>query len=332
MADGARARRPAWFERRLNSRKVAPVTEDRTTLATLSEQLADAVATAGAALVAVHARPRLPSTGVHWKDGVIVTTEGTVRREDDINVTLPNGKRIPAALAGRDRGTDLAVLKIPAGSLSVAQLGDPSKLRPGHLVLALARLDEGGPRAAFGAVSATGGKWRCWKGGEIDSWLLSDLEIYPGFGGGPLVDATGRIYGVNSGGLSRALATTIPVATVNRVMTQLLERGYVARGWIGAAMQPVQLDAATQKRLKREGGLLLLSVEPDAPASRAGLLVGDVVVAIDSKNLDGVDQLLDVLGGAAVVGKTLTLDVVRAGQPISVDVTVGERPPARRGR
>src|SRR2546427_310905 len=138
-----------------------------------------------------------------------------------------------------------------------------------------------GPRAAFGAVSATGGKWRCWKGGEIDRWLQSDLDIYPGFGGGPLVDATGRIHGVNSGGLSRALATTIPVATVNRVMTQLLERGYVARGWIGAAMQPVRLDPATQQRLKREGGLLLLSVEPDAPASRAGLLVGDVVVAID---------------------------------------------------
>src|SRR5437867_4208496 len=154
----------------------------------LSEQLADAVATAGAALVAVHARPRLPATGVHWKDGVVVTTEGTIRREDDIEVTLPDGRHIPATLAGRDRGTDLAVLRIASGSLPVATLGDPATLRPGHLVLALARLDEGGPRAAFGAVSATGGKWRCWKGGEIDRWLQSDLEIYPGFGGGPLVD------------------------------------------------------------------------------------------------------------------------------------------------
>ena len=305
------------------------MTDDRTTLAMLSEQLADAVATAGAALVAVHARPRLPSTGVHWKDGLVVTTEGTIRREDDIAVTLPDGRRIPATLAGRDRGSDLAVLRIASGSLPVATLGDPATLRPGHLVLALARLDAGGPRAAFGAVSATGGKWRCWKGGEIDSWLQSDLDIYPGFGGGPLVDATGRIHGVNSGGLSRTLATTIPVATVNRVMTQLLERGYVARGWIGAAMQPVRLDPATQQRLKREAGLLLLSVEPDAPASRAGLLVGDIVVAIDRKDLDGFDQLLDVLGGD-VVGKKLKLEVVRAGQPVSVEVVIGERP--RRGR
>src|SRR2546425_1262717 len=220
----------------------------------LSEQLADAVATAGAALVAVHARPRLPSTGVHWKDGVVVTTEGTIRREDDIEVTLPDGRHIPATLAGRDRGTDLAVLRIASGSLPVATLGDPATLRPGHLVLALARLGEGGPRAAFGAVSATGGKWRCWKGGEIDRWLQSDLEIYPGFGGGPLVDAAGRIHGVNSGGLSRALATTIPVATVNRVMAQLLERGYVARGWIGAARQPVRLDPTSRQRLKNGSG------------------------------------------------------------------------------
>lgn len=305
------------------------MSDDRTTLTTLSEQLADAVATAGAALVAVHARPRLPSTGIHWKDGVVVTTEGTVRREDDIEVTLPDGKRIAATLAGRDRGTDLAVLRIAAGSLPVAQLGDPSTLRPGHLVLALARLDEGGPRAALGAVSATGGKWRCWKGGEIDSWLQSDLDIYPGFGGGPLVDATGRIHGVNSGGLSRALATTIPVATVNRVMAQLLERGYVARGWIGAAMQPVQLDPKTRQRLKHEAGLLLLSIEPDGPAARAGLLVGDVIAAIDGKNVEGFDQLLDVLGGD-VVGKKLKLEVVRAGQSVSVDVVIGERP--RRGR
>src|SRR5204862_1260229 len=114
-----------------------------------------------------------------------------------------------------------------------------------------------------------------------------DLDIYPGFGGGPLVDAAGRIHGVNSGGLSRTLATTIPVATVNRVMTQLLERGYVARGWIGAALQPVRLDPAAQHRLNREGGLLVLSVERDAPASRAGLLSGGVSVATDGEGRGG---------------------------------------------
>lgn len=293
----------------------------RSNIAALSDQLADVVAEVGASLVAVHARPRLPSTGVHWKDGVIVTTEGTIRQEEDITVTLPDGKRIAATLAGKDRGTDLAVLRIPTGSLAVAELGDPASLRPGNLVLALGRLDDGGARAAFGAVSATGGKWRSWKGGEIDRWLQSDLNIYPGFGGGPLVDAAGRTHGVNSGGLSRPLATTIPVGTVNRVVTQLLDRGYVARGWIGAAMQPVQLD--------KRGGLLLVSIEPDSPAAKARLLLGDVLVAIDGQSLASFEQLLDVLGGDAV-GKKVRLDVVRAGEQRAVDVVIGERPRRRR--
>src|SRR3989475_7194766 len=145
MADGAPSRTLAWFERQLNSRKAEPVTDDRTTLAMLSEQLADAVATAGAALVAVHARPRLPSTGVHWKDGVVVTTEGTIRREDDIAVTLPDGRHIPATLAGRAPGPRPSVPRVAPAALPPAPLGGPATLRPGHLVLAPARLHAGRP-------------------------------------------------------------------------------------------------------------------------------------------------------------------------------------------
>ena len=289
------------------------MTDSRSSIAALSDQLADAVAAASASVVAVHARPRLPSTGVHWKDGVVVTTEGTVRQEEDITVSLPDGKRIPATFVGRDRGTDLAVLRILPGSLRVAELGDPAVLRPGNLVLALGRLDEGGARAAFGAVSATGGKWRAWKGGEIDRWLQSDLTIYPGFGGGPLVDSGGQIHGINSGALSRPLATTIPVGTVNRVVGQLLERGYVPIGWIGAAMQPVRTDEG--------GGLLLVSIEKDTPAAKAGLLLGDVIVT-------SFDQLLDVLSGDSV-GKKVSLDVVRAGKQRKIEVVIGERPRGR---
>jgi S1-C subfamily serine protease len=314
LASGALAPCSAPFESTHNSRTTGDhVTDSRSSIAALSDQLADAVAAAGASVVAVHARPRLPSSGVHWKDGVVVTTDGTVRQEEDITVSLPDGKRIPATFVGRDRGTDLAVLRIPTGSLRVAELGDPAVLRPGNLVLALGRLDEGGARAAFGAVSATGGKWRAWKGGEIDRWLQSDLTIYPGFGGGPLVDSTGQIHGINSGALSRPLATTIPVETVNRVVAQLLERGYVPRGWIGAAMQPVRTDEG--------GGLLLVSIEKDTPAAKAGLLLGDVIVT-------SFDQLLDVLSGDSV-GKKVSLDVVRAGKPRKIEVVIGERPRGR---
>ena len=304
------------------------MTDTRTSLAILSDQLADAAAMAGDSIVAVHARPRLPSTGIHWQDGVIVTTDGTVRRESDITITLADGRTLPAILAGRDRRTDLAVLKIAAGSLPTARLGDPASLRPGHLVLGLARLGEGGPRVSFGAVSAVGGRWRCWKGGELDRLLQSNLALYPGFGGGPLVDATGQIHGINSGGLSRAFATTIPVETVNRVVRQLLERGYVARGWLGAAMQPVRFNPAAQRRLSldTDSGLVILSVELDGPAASSGLLVGDVIVKLGARPIEKVEDLVDALGASDVVGRTFNLDLVRGGERIKADVLIGERP------
>ena len=304
---------------------------ERSTIAQLSDQLADAVERTARAVVSVHARPRMPSTGVHWRDGIVVTTDATVKREQDITVTLPDGRRVPAQLAGRDPGTDLAVLRIESGALPVAVLGDPSTLKPGHLVLALGRTGDGGPRAAFGAMSATGGKWRCWKGGELDLWLQADVTLYPGFGGGPLVSPDARVLGINSGGLSRPLTTTIPVSTVNRVLEHLLARGYVARGWLGAAMQPVRFSDAARGRIgiDQAAGLVILSVEPDAPAALAGLMLGDVIVTIDGKALEHPDQVLEILAGD-VVGKTLALKYVRGGKLEHADLLVGERPRTRR--
>jgi S1-C subfamily serine protease len=299
----------------------------RTTLVAFSDQLADAVAAGARSMVAAHGRLRLPSTGIHWRDGVVVTTEATVRRDSDLSVTLPDGRNIPATLAGRDPGTDLAALRIAAGELPVAELGDPASLRPGHLVLALARLGDGAPRAAFGAVSATAGRWRCWKGGQIDLLLQSDLTLYPGFGGGPLVNAAGEVVGINSGGLSRPLATTIPTLTVDRVLEQLLHRGFVARGWLGAAMQPVRFSTAARERLGLEqaGGLVLLSVEPDAPAAAAGLLVGDVIVGLDGRPVEHPDTVLELLAGE-VIGKTIAADLVRGGARSRAELRIGERP------
>jgi len=295
-------------------------------LQALSNALADAVEQAARAVVAVHARPRLPSSGVHWRDGIVVTTDGTIRRTDGITVTLPDGRSVEATLQGRDHGTDLAVLRIAPGSLPVARFA-VEQLKPGHLVLALGRIDESGPRSSFGAVSSTGGAWRSWKGGEIDWRLQSDLTIYPGLGGGPLVDVAGLVHGINSGGLSRGLATTIPVKTVERVLGALLARGYVARGYLGAALQAVRFsDSALQRiGLNHAGGLVVLEVDPQGPASVGGIMLGDVVVAANGNPLESPDDLLRLLG-SDMVGRTLNLDLVRAGVRTTADLLIGERP------
>jgi S1-C subfamily serine protease len=295
-------------------------------LQALSDGLASAVAHAARSIVSVHARPRLPSTGVHWRDGVIVTTEGTVRRPDGITVTLPDGQTVPATLQGKDAGTDLAVLRIATGLLPVADIAS-STLRPGNLVLALGRLDDSGPRTSFGAVSSIGGPYRSWKGGEIDWRLQSGLTIYPGFGGGPLVDVVGAVHGVNSGALSRPLATTIPVRTVERTLAALLAKGYVARGYLGAALQPVRFSEAATKRLAlpQRAGLVILDVDPDGPAAAGGLLLGDVVVGVSGQPIETPEDLLKLLGGD-MVGRTLRLDLVRGGARTTMELLVGERP------
>jgi S1-C subfamily serine protease len=297
------------------------------TLIDLSNQLAGAVERGAESIVAVHARPQLASTGVHWRDGLVVTTNGTVRRDRDITVTLPSGKRIEAALQGRDPSTDVAVLRVATGVLSVATLGDAGTLRPGNLVLALARLDETGARAAFGAVSVVGGAWRPWGGGEIDRLILSDVNLYPGFGGGPLVDPSGQVLGINSGRLSRPYATTLPAETVNRVIGQLASRGYVRRGYLGATMQPVELQQQLRSRLglDRGGALLVVSIEPDGPSAAGGLLVGDVIMAIAGRPVAEPEDVLKALDGDTV-GRTLPLELVRGGRLEQVEVLIGERP------
>jgi S1-C subfamily serine protease len=300
-------------------------------LTDFSDQLADAVHAAAGSVVAVHARPRLASTGVHWRDGVIVTTDATVKRTDDLAITLPDGKRVSATLAGRDPGTDLAALRIPVGLLPVAPRTAAADLRVGHLVFALARTGDDGHHAAFGTVSSVGGAFRTWRGGTLDRRVQSDVALYPGFGGGPLVTASGHIAGINSGGMSKPLCVTIPDTTIDRILDAVLNRGYVARGWFGASMQLVRFsDAATASLgVDGRGGLVVLDVEHDSPAAHGGVMIGDVLVRIDNARITQHDDVLAFLGSDRV-GTTVQLQVVRGGVVVHLPVTIGERPRASR--
>jgi S1-C subfamily serine protease len=296
-------------------------------LLSLSNDLAGAVEHAARSVVTVHARPRLPSTGVHWQRGVVVTADHTVKADDEIAITTPAGRSVKATLAGRDRGTDLAVLRIAEADLPVADLGDAAALKVGHVVLAVGY----GPRASWGVVSALGGPWRTWRGGEVDQLLRLDLTLYPGFSGGPVVDGDGRVVGIGTSGLSRHLELAIPASTVARVAGQLLERGHVSRGFLGVGLQPVRLPEATSRALAAptEVGLIVVSLEPDGPAAHAGMFLGDVLVAIDGTPVTAADDVQSAIG-ARPIGSTLTATVLRAGSTVDVRIEVGERPSRRR--
>ncbi len=297
------------------------------TLLSLSNGLAAAVESVSPAVVAVNARPRLPSTGVHWRSGVVVTADHAVRADEHITVTRSDGGTFPATLAGRDPGTDLAVLRVGDADFPTADIGDPVSLQVGHLVLAVGH----GPRVSLGVVSALGGRWRTWRGGEVDQFMRLDLTLYPGFSGGPLVDAQGRVVGVNSSGLSRQLELAIPVTTVSRIVDELLAKGRVTRGFLGVGLHPVTLPEAWRRALAAppEIGLMVVSTQPDGPAATAGVMLGDVLVALDGVPVEASDDAQRVVS-ARPVGAAVVATILRAGAPTEIRITVGERPSRRR--
>jgi S1-C subfamily serine protease len=299
-------------------------------LAALSDDLATAVERAGRSVVAIHARRRIPSSGVVWRLGVIVTASHTVTRDEDITLTLPDAGTAPATLAGRDETTDLAVLRTDATGLLPAERAETSALRAGNLVLAVGRPGTS-LTASLGVVSAVGAEWRTWQGGRIDRFVRLDLAIYDGFSGGPLVEAGGRVLGINTSGLARGMPLTIPASTVERVADQILAGGRLGRGYLGLASQAVRLPEALRQAFQLTGdfGLVVVNVEPGGPAERGGVLLGDILVALDGIAVTDPRDVLAALTPERV-GQAIKARVLRGGQPTDVSITVGPRPTTRR--
>ena len=295
-------------------------------LSELSSQLASAVDTASRSIVAINARRRIPSSGIIWRDGIVVSASHTVRSDGEIPITLPNGESARATIAGRDSATDLIVLRVNGnGKAKAAARADSSSLRVGSLVLAVGRPGRN-VSASFGIISAVGEGWRTWQGARIDRVLRLDLAVYDGFSGGPLVDGGGAVLGINNSALARGTPLALPAQAVDRVVDELLERGHVRRPFIGVAVQPVALSAAVAKQhqLEDEGGLLIVSIADDSPSEKAGLLLGDVLLDAAGKRLARPDDLLDALSATAH-GSSLALKVLRGGVVKTVSVTPTDR-------
>lgn len=302
------------------------ISESISTSQSLSRDLALVVERVSTAVVAINARRHSSSSGVCWRDGVIVTAAHTLRRTEDISVVLPNGEAIAATLAGADPSTDLAVLKIDNAGVSVPSFGDTSHLKVGNMVLAVGRGAQRGLNAAVGIVGVLSGAWRTWHGGLIDQFIGLDLDLHAGAAGGLLADSNGNVLGINTLGLSRRIPLTIPVSTVNRVVGKLLEKGHIGRGYLGLGMRPIELPEDLKRTLHPsvDSGLIVVSVEPHGPGGTAGVLFGDVLVALGGAAVGSLRDVQAFLEPESV-GTTIPVSIIRGGKPVEINVTIGER-------
>ena len=293
----------------------------------LSNQFSEVADQVGKSIVAVHGGRRVAGSGIVWRAGIVVTASHMLRRTEDIEVTQADKSRAKVAFLGRDPGTDLAVLRLENGSATAAQLGNTTGLRVGQVVLAIGRSTAGDLAASSGIIARLGDAWQTWRGGKIDSLLRPDVTLYPGQSGSALVNSRAQVLGMNTYVLARASTITVPTATIERVVGEIVEHGGVFRPYLGLAMQPVALPAELAKSLKidREAALMVMQVEPESPSAQSGITLGDMIVSINQQPVSGIEDIQRALG-AAKRGDSVRLGYVRGGQSGSARVKLADRP------
>src|ERR1700687_1574995 len=267
------------------------------------------------------------ASGVVWRPGIIVTAEHALRRDEEIHATLPDGRVVPAALVGRDPSTDLAVLKCAEASTAVPGFGDVKSLKPGSLTLVVGRTRASGPVAALGVVSLVAPERRTWTGAALAPYIRLDVGLQPTAIGGAVVDAQGRTVGIATPRFARFGAIAIPAPAVDRSVDTLLKKGHIPQGYLGVGLQPVRLPEALRQSLQRseKTAAIVLEVEPESPAHKAGIVIGDILIALAGRPIARLEDVHSQLHGEAI-GKPFALKFVRGGAAQEVNIVVGERP------
>jgi S1-C subfamily serine protease len=263
------------------------------------------------AIKSAHSR----SSGFCWRPGLIVTADEALSEEGDTTVTLPSGESLAARLVGRDHTTDIAVLRIDRSDLPAIPL-ETEAVPVGALVIA-AGAEDGAPTAAFGIVSRSTGPWWSLRGGEINARIELDLRMRQSAEGGLAIDATGRAIGMTVFGPRRRVLV-IPSATIERVAARLEKHGHIPRGYLGLGFQLVAIEGGRR-------GVMVMKVEPQGPAAKAGVHQGDIIVTWNGEPIRHVRSLLRALGPDSV-GQTVTLGLTRGGETKNVPLTIAERP------
>ncbi|HYP77743.1 MAG TPA: trypsin-like peptidase domain-containing protein [Polyangiaceae bacterium] len=290
----------------------------------LSNALADAVERVSASVVRVETGRRRPASGLIWSaEGLVVTSAHGLEREEGLEVSLETGQAQPATLLGSDPSSDIAVLRIEATpGLPVAERAPGESIRRGQLVLALSRPGRT-IRSTLGVVSALSDQWRAPSGGKIERYIQSDVGIEAGFSGGALIDASGRVIGLNSAALLRGSALTLAVVTVERVVNALLSHGQIQRGYLGVSSTAARLPPTLAESSGQRAGLVVTGLQPGGPAENAGVFLGDVLLSLDGEPLESIADLQAALEERAQ--RSVALRVLRAGQAQELLVTPSVR-------
>lgn len=325
----------------------------------LSSDMADLVEASANSVVQVDARRRLPATGIAWSEDLVLSAHHAVEFEDDISIGGADGQRLQATLIGRDPRIDLALLRVEP-ALRPAAWAAHDDLRAGNLVIALGRPRQS-VRASLGIVTGLAGsadaqrrikrmkaqfwqemkdgkkqwkrrKWRKRLGWDGGGWALalaggvihSDVIMYPGFSGGPLLAADGKVYGMNTSGFPGGVSTAIPLASIRESVAALLSKGKIPTGYLGIGAQTAQLPEAVADSLGQEAGLLIVSIEAGSPAAAAGLLVGDILTELGGESVEHIDEL-QVMLTRLEAGREVDMRYARGGDLREGKIVIGER-------
>ena len=297
-------------------------TSDSTNLLiALSQNTAEIVETVGKSIVSIQGQ-RFSCSGIYWQEGIIITSAENIKRPKDVTITLPNGETAPVKLLGSDRSRDVAVFESDA-KLPIAPVDRNYEPKVGQSAIAVGR-NSRGLIATQGIVGTVGDPWRSSLGGYIDRFIRVDLNLYSGMAGSALVNAEGQVVGFNTTGPRRSVLT-IPAATVDRVVTQLLEQGHIRRGYLGIAMQPVDLpdSLVSEFSLQTQQGLMIVNVEPQSPAADAGIILGDILTKIETTSVGKLRDLQAFLEPQNI-GKAIAVELIRGGKLENISLTVGD--------
>jgi S1-C subfamily serine protease len=289
----------------------------------LSRQIAETIEAVEDSIVTVHGGGRSTSSGVVWRPGVIVTVRHGLRRTDSLQVAQ-QGEPLHAELAGSDPGTDLAVLRVETGA--PARTAGAAPARVGEVVLSVGRSALGDVSASAGIIARLGSSWRTWRGGQMDSLIRPDLQLYVGQSGSALVNESRQVLGINSTALARNAVITVPTATIDRVVDAILERGHVPRPYLGAAMQAVPVPEGLRSQFGQgvDEALLVLHVEAKAPAATAGILVGDLLLSVNGQEVHNVHAVQHQIASLKV-GDPVAVAVIRGGVKMDLKVILADR-------